>query len=121
MRLLKVNPTLAQQEAKAAYEAGVMNSNQDICYVEHEASRLEEGPGNGFANQLLEDPQHSNYRMTTELLDALTSVNDPRTIYIGGAYTDGDRIDITSQVYEKLGAYQGVPHRTLSIMLGQQH
>lgn len=109
MRLLKVNPTLAQQEAKAAYEAGVMNSNQDICYVEHETSRLEEGPGNGFANQLLEDPQHSNYRMTTELLDALTSVNDPRTVYIGGAYTDGDRIDITSQVYEKLGAYQGVP------------
>lgn len=109
MRLLKVNPTLAQQEAKAAYEAGVMNSNQDICYVEHEASRLEEGPGNGFANQLLEDPQHSNYRMTTELLDALTSVNDPRTVYIGGAYTDGDRVDITSQVYGKLGAYQGVP------------
>ena len=39
MRLLKVNPTLAQQEARAAYEAGVMNSSQDICYVEHEASR----------------------------------------------------------------------------------
>ena len=33
MRLLKVNPTLAQQEAKAAYEAGVMTSNSDICYV----------------------------------------------------------------------------------------
>ena len=30
MRLLKVNPTLAQQEAKAAYEAGVMTSNSDI-------------------------------------------------------------------------------------------
>lgn len=44
MRLLKVNPTLAQQEAKAAYEAGVMTSNSDICYVAHESSRLDEGP-----------------------------------------------------------------------------
>ena len=109
MRLLKVNPTLAQQEAKAAYQAGVMNSNEDICYVEHEVSRLEEGPGNGFANQLLEDPTQSNYRMTDELLNALTSVNDPRTVYIGGSYTIGDRIDITTPVYQKLGAYQGVP------------
>lgn len=109
MRLLKVNPTLAQQEAKAAYEAGVMTSNEDICYVTHESSRLEEGPGNGFANQMLEDPMESNYRMTTELIDALASVADPRTLYIGGAYTKGDRTDITSLVYEKLGVYQGVP------------
>lgn len=107
MRLLKVNPTLAQQEAKAAYEAGVMNSNADICYVLHEASRLEEGPGNGFANELLEDPTHSNFRMTNELIEALDG--DPRITYIGGAYTDGDRVDITQQVLEKTGAYQGVP------------
>ena len=110
MRLLKVNPTLAQQEAKAAYEAGVMTSNSDICYVAHESSRLDEGPGNGFANQMLEDPTYSNYRMTNELLEALTSTNDPRTLYIGGAYyTDSKRTDITSVVYEKTGSYQGVP------------
>ena len=110
MRLLKVNPTLAQQEAKAAYEAGVMTSNSDICYVAHESSRLDEGPGNGFANQMLEDPTYSNYRMTNELLEALTSTNDPRTLYIGGAYyTDSKRTDITSIVYEKTGSYQGVP------------
>ena len=102
MRLLKVNPTLAQQEAKAAYEAGVMTSNSDICYVAHESSRLDEGPGNGFANQMLEDPTYSNYRMTNELLEALTSTNDPRTLYIGGAYyTDSKRTDITSIVYGK--------------------
>jgi hypothetical protein len=49
-------PHTCQQEAKAAYEAGVMTSNSDICYVAHESSRLDEGPGNGFANQMLEDP-----------------------------------------------------------------
>ena len=66
--------------------------------------------GNGFANQMLEDPTYSNYRMTNELLEALTSTNDPRTLYIGGAYyTDSKRTDITSIVYEKTGSYQGVP------------
>ncbi|MGG6546189.1 UNVERIFIED_CONTAM: SusD/RagB family nutrient-binding outer membrane lipoprotein, partial [Prevotella sp. 15_C9] len=76
----------------------------------HESSRLDEGPGNGFANQMLEDPTYSNYRMTNELLEALTSTNDPRTLYIGGAYyTDSKRTDITSIVYEKTGSYQGVP------------
>lgn len=110
MRLVKVNPTLAQQEALAAYESGVMQSNDDICYVSHESSRVNEGPGNGFANQLLENPSYSEYRMTNELLDALTSVDDPRTLYIGGAYlTDNNRTDITSIVYEKTGSYQGVP------------
>ena len=48
--------------------------------------------------------------MTNELLEALTSTNDPRTLYIGGAYyTDSKRTDITSIVYEKTGSYQGVP------------
>lgn len=110
MRLVKVNPALAQQEAIAAYNSGVMQSNDDICFVKHESSRLEEGPGNGFANQLLENPTYSNYRMTNELLQALTTVNDPRTLFIGGAYfTDNNRTDITSIVYEKTGSYQGVP------------
>lgn len=110
MRLVKVNPEKAKQEAKAAYDAGVMQSNDDICFVKHEESTQDVGPGNGFANRLLADPTASAFRMTDEMLEALTSTNDPRFPFIGRCYfNDGKRTDITELVYDKLGKYLGVP------------
>lgn len=111
MRLIKVNPELAQSEAKAAIEAGLMESNDDIAYVKHEDSRQLEGPGNGYANEFIENRQYSDFRMTTELLDALDG--DPRVRFIGGSYfTDKDRTDITDIVYQKNGKYLGAPAQT---------
>lgn len=110
MRLVKVDPARAQQEAKAAYEAGLMTSNDDICYVTHEESTLDIGPGNGFANRLLSSPSASTFRVADDLLNALLATNDPRLRFIGGCYfTDAKRTDITDIVYNKLGYYMGVP------------
>lgn len=110
MRLVKVDPAKAQQEAKTAFDAGLMQSNDDICFVKHEDSREDTGPGNGFANRLLADPTASAFRMTNEMLEALTSVDDPRFFMIGRCYfNDAKRTDITELVHDKLGKYLGVP------------
>ncbi len=70
---------------------------------------------------MLEDPTYSNYRMTNELLEALTSTNDPRTLYIGGAYyTDSKRTDITSIVYERPVRIKECRHKISSTMPGHQ-
>lgn len=110
MRLVKVNPAQAQQEAKASFEAGLMTSNDDLCFVKHEESTLDIGPGNGFANRLLSTPSASTFRMTDDLLNALTSTNDPRLLWIGSCYlNDAKRSDITEIVYNTLNQYIAVP------------
>lgn len=110
MRLIKVDPELAKTEAKAAYNAGLMTSNDDICYVTHEASIENIGPGNGYANRLIYNSPNNRFRLSDELLDALVSVNDPRLLLIARCYfTDAARTDITAAVYQKLGEYIGLP------------
>ncbi|MCD7936640.1 MAG: SusD/RagB family nutrient-binding outer membrane lipoprotein [Tannerellaceae bacterium] len=108
MRLVKANPEKAQQEAKAAYQAGLMQSNDDICFVQHETSTIDAGPGNGFANRLLASPEASNFRMTDDLKAALEG--DPRLLFIGGCYlNDVKRTNITDLIYERLGELLAVP------------
>ncbi|MDR0541072.1 MAG: SusD/RagB family nutrient-binding outer membrane lipoprotein [Dysgonamonadaceae bacterium] len=109
MRLIKVNPAKAREEAEKAIAAGVMQSNDDICYVKHENYQNPgsgEGPGNGLATRLStpEDPTTSNFRITTELITAMAALKDPRIPYYARSYfTDGVRTDITDQVYAALG------------------
>ncbi|MCD7899428.1 MAG: SusD/RagB family nutrient-binding outer membrane lipoprotein [Bacteroides sp.] len=113
MRLVKVNPEKAKAEAKAAFDAGLMTSNANICYVTHEESTIDAGPGNGYTNRLLSTPSASTFRMTDDMLEALSSVNDPRLLYIGRCYlNDANRTDITDIVYNTLGKHMAVPSQT---------
>ena len=105
MRLVKVDPELAKAEAKAAYEAGIMESNADICMVKHEDDRTQNGTGNAYANFLYDHPEGSEFRMTEEIVQALN--NDPRLYFIGGFYTLNDRLDVTTEVAAALKAYGG--------------
>jgi hypothetical protein len=114
MRLVKVNPTKAREEAEKAIAAGVFTSNDDICYVKHENYQNPNegsGPGNGLAMRIgrIEDPQQSLFRLTTELITAMEDSKDPRILYYGGCYyTDGNHTDVTQQVYAQLGAYKNM-------------
>jgi hypothetical protein len=118
MRLVKVNPDLARQEAEKAIAAGVFASNADICMVKHEnylnpGSGL--GPGNGLAIRLSNqgDPTQNQFRLTTEIISAMESRQDPRILYYGGIYRDDSPgTDITSQV---LAYFSGQPYSYLTI------
>lgn len=116
LRLVKVNPEKAKQEAKAAIEGGVMTSNDDIAYTVHEDNRDNMLGGNAFGNfiHLYQDGVY----VTDELCDALggkSGNEDPRLRIIAGAYIDQKHvdatnpIDITSQVYDYYKKHQTVP------------
>src|SRR5690606_15343662 len=49
MRLVKINPTKAKEEAVAAFNAGVFTSNEDVCKLDHEnvQNDYEDIRGNG--------------------------------------------------------------------------
>jgi hypothetical protein len=111
MRLVKVNPAKARDEAEKAIAAGVFTSNDDICYVKHENNPNSGeggiGPGNGLATCLSfpDDPLQNPFRLATELIAAMEDSKDPRILYYGSCYhTDGNRTDITQQVKEALNA-----------------
>lgn len=81
MRLTKVNPEKARAEAEAAFAAGVMESNDDICKVGYEnvQSSGTEFRGNGLSTALTA----TIYRINTTFLnllkpDNLTDPVDPR-------------------------------------------
>lgn len=111
MRLVKVDPARAEAEAKAAYEAGLMQSNDDICFVQHEQSSLDLGPGNGYANCFLQ--RASDCHITDELVAALTvepGVYDPRLLMSARAYAENSKVnDVTDQVFAANGEFWGSP------------
>lgn len=112
MRLVKVDPALAESEAKDAIQSGVFESNSDICYVKHE-DVASDGGGIGVSNavsNLISSKRvstGSSFYYTTEYIEAMESKNDPRISYIAGAYLmdDGRKIDVTSTVYNVRGSY----------------
>ncbi len=115
MRLIKVDPDRAKNEAEAAIAAGVFESNDDICYIQHENvlnppdGGGKDGPGNGLATRLLgpEDMSYSDFRVSKELVTEMVNAKDPRLSYIGRCYyNDGQRTDITDQVKAQLGTYE---------------
>ncbi len=79
-RLVKVDPARAKTEAEAAFAAGVMDSNQDICYLKYEnvLSSSTEFRGNALSSAFLAvaDP----FRIYSTFLNILKSsdVEDPR-------------------------------------------
>src|SRR5690606_28907720 len=113
MRLVKVNPQIAQQEAEDAIARGVFTSNDDISYVKYEDVRSPDtgaGKGNGVTTYFrgANDANGSDTYITTELVEVLEDMNDPRLLnnyYCKAALNDPERTDITDLVLEQVGSY----------------
>ena len=109
MRLIKVDKTWAETEAKLAIEAGVMASNDDICYIQHDNQQAEfESSSNGIGNRMLLD-KSSTFRISRELVETMENTNDPRLRYYCGSYLeDGPRTEITDLLYNHYGSYSKI-------------
>jgi len=113
MRLVKVNPALAEAEAKAAIQSGVFTSNDDICYIQHEDINnggVGVGQGNAVANLL--NPSSAGgttgsiFWFASDFIKPMENMNDPRIRYIAGAYlNDVHKTDVTDQVFAQRGSY----------------
>lgn len=106
MRLVKVDKAWAESEAKLAVAAGLMTSNEDICYVQHDNQQAEfESSSNGIANRMLLD-KSSTFRISKELIETMENTDDPRIRFYAGSYLeDGARTDITDLLLEHYGSY----------------
>ena len=113
MRLVKVNPQKAKQEAEIAVRNGVMESNEDMCKIAHEnQANPSSGPGkgNGVSNRFRAD---RTYRYTSKLIEYMESTGDPRITIYGGCYLDDkDYTDITAKVYALKGSYSKMARPT---------
>lgn len=97
MRLVKVDPERAASEARAAIEAGVLASNEDIVYIKNENNRDDASAGNAFAN-FIHLYQNQLY-VTEELRNALNgggADEDPRFRIIAAAYLEEKYLDATN-------------------------
>ncbi len=85
LRLIKVDPAGAQAWATKAISGGVMESNDDICYIQHTV-----GPAginqNGNGEVFLAD---GNPRMSKTFIDFLQAGNDPRLPILAARRGDG--------------------------------
>ena len=113
MRLVKVDPVLAQAEAKDAIQLGVFTSNNDICYIQHEKINNGGGgvgQGNAVSNLLnrssISPVTGSSFYFTSDFIKPMEQMNDPRIRYIAGAYlNDINKTDITDQVLAQRGSF----------------
>ncbi|MFD1631890.1 SusD/RagB family nutrient-binding outer membrane lipoprotein [Pseudopedobacter beijingensis] len=113
MRLVKVNPNKAREEAEAAYNAGVFTSNADICRMNHQDVQNiydTDMRGNGISSAFTQSEVLP--RVTNTFIDQLNNTNDPRLPHIVRYYIDiinrpFDRLDITDQLKPIIG-YNGV-------------
>ncbi|MFR9166636.1 MAG: SusD/RagB family nutrient-binding outer membrane lipoprotein [Dysgonomonas sp.] len=110
MRLIKVDPALAQAEAEDAIKSGVFTSNSDICFVSYENIQnpaTGKGTGNPISNLLISNG--GQFWLATELVSELEKNNDPRLLLYGGVYfSDVDRTDLTSQVRALRSCYSAM-------------
>lgn len=84
MRMVKVNPQLAQETVQYAYDGGVLESNEDNFVVRHDNNFT--SPIGGYLN----GSEANNFYLTEYFVDYLSSHNDPRlesiaVRYIGAA------------------------------------
>lgn len=120
MRLIKINPEKAKQEAEAAVAGGIMTSNADNVFTVHENNRDNMLGGNAFGN-FVQLYQNSFY-VSEELRDALgggTANEDPRLRLVAGIYLEDNYVDaaentsatdITQLVYDYYDqTYPAVP------------
>lgn len=111
MRLVKVEPETARQEAEDAVHCGVFTSNEDICLIKYENvqnSSFGKGKGNGIANYLYGNvtANGSEIWLTTELIKLLEDSEDPRLLLYSGVFLNDDaRTEVTSLVRAKRSSY----------------
>lgn len=111
MRLVKADPTLAQQEAEDAIRSGLFTSNSDNAMVVFENLRngsSGKGKGNGVSNYLYgnNDANGSEIWLTCELVKTLEDTNDPRLLIYGAVMlNDNARTDVTALVKAKRSCY----------------
>jgi hypothetical protein len=114
MRLVKVDPALAQREALAAVAAGVMQSNDDIAFVKYENilngnENLDRG--NPLSNFFMQaDPTAGALPwLGDDFVRAMENTNDPRIRFFGGVFLqDREHTDVTAQVRAIRGSYSAM-------------
>lgn len=88
MRYSKLNPTKAASIVSEAYNAGVMQTNDDDCVLFYNA--LYTNNMNGISGN-----NSRFYYIEKPLIDQFQLTNDPRSTYIAGKYFDPDEVLIT--------------------------
>jgi hypothetical protein len=111
MRLVKIDPALAQKEATAAFNGGLFTSYSDICKLDHENVQNDytDIRGNGLSAAITQGDIIA-YRLCNTLINTMKATNDPRLDYIARVYIDNpykpfERIDITAQVKAQVGIF----------------
>lgn len=110
MRLINVTDSDidVKKEIEDAANAGggLMNSNNDICFVKYDnVSDVERSAGNGIAN-LLYMANPSTFKVTKELIGTMQENSDPRIRFYAGSFlNDADRTKRTDITDELLAAY----------------
>lgn len=95
MRLTKVDPAMAETQARAAIAGGLMQSADDNFKMIHEDYAYPDLRGNGFAQALQESDTYLYSAGTTTFVNYLKQNNDPRLpCYFVNQDADGK--DITS-------------------------
>jgi len=84
LRLIKVDPAASQAWATKAIAGGVMTSNEDIFYLQHDADNK-----NGIGEVFTAD---SNPRMSKTFIDFLQGGDDPRLPILAARRSDGSTV-----------------------------
>lgn len=75
MRLVKVDPAMAQEWVAKALEGGVMDSNEDNCYVDYQPNTYYATISNGQATPFV---YYDTWKLAAPFVDRLKESNDPR-------------------------------------------
>lgn len=126
LRLIKVDPAASEQWVTKAIAGGVMESNNDIAYIQHEAEP--EGINkNGNGEVFTAD---DNSRLSKTFVDFLTG--DPRLLILGSlpedtGETDGNNDPILRTEVERLniatqkGLPNGLDPNSLETLTGEEN
>ncbi|HEY9542178.1 SusD/RagB family nutrient-binding outer membrane lipoprotein [Prevotella sp.] len=113
LRLVKVDPERAKEEARKAIANGVMQSNDDICLIKYEnVANPSEGPGRGNAlsNRFQAEPR--NFRFSRRLITYMEQTRDPRITQMGRCYLADNETDVTDALYKEFGTYERMARPT---------
>ena len=100
MRLVKVNPTLAQEQVAAAISGGVMQGVDDSAIMTHTDTET-----NGNSDVMAAD---DNFRLSKTFVDYLLSTGDPRLPVWGMLYDDDGNAN------SNLADFKGMPNGLVS-------
>ena len=107
-RLIKVDPSAAESWVTKAISGGVMTSNDDIFYLQHDADNR-----NGNGEVFLAD---GNMRMSKTFIDFLKNSNDPRLPILSARRLDG-----STAFDDLIGFPNGLDSQMLLDMTGEDN